>query len=74
MFVKHQYLVTFFNTPFYSLEDAKWNVSIAFTRQEAKKYLIDENISHFIGEKLHSVTPIKVDEHGNITFGKARKV
>lgn len=72
MSVKHQYIVTFFNISFNSLEDAKWNVKVAFTRQEAKKYLIDESIAHFVGDKLHSTTPIKVDEHGNISFGKTQ--
>lgn len=74
MSVKHQYIVSFFNTSFNSLEDAKWNVKVAFTRQEAKKYLIDESIAHFIGEKMHSLTPIHVDDAGNISFGKTRRV
>jgi hypothetical protein len=70
MSVKHQYIVSFFNTSFDSLKDAKWNVKVAFTRQEAKKYLIHESIAHFIGENMHSLTPIRVDEHGNISFGR----
>lgn len=73
---KHEYLVSFFTVPFKSLEDAKWNVKVSFTRHEAIKYLrhTDEEIFHFIGDKLHSKTPIKVDESGNISFGKTYKV
>lgn len=73
---KNQYLVSFFIAPFKSLEDAKWNVKIAFSRSEAIKLLshADEEIYHFIGDRLVSKTPIKVDEAGNITFGKTYKV
>lgn len=76
MSAKHQYYVTFFNTPFNSLEDAKFSVKIAFTRREAIKYLAfaDEVICHFVGDRLHSKTPINVDEAGNISFGKTYKV
>lgn len=74
MSAKHKYYVPFFNTPYDSLEDAKWSVKLAFTRAEAKKYHINgEEIGHFIGDRLHSVTPILVDEHGNISFGSTRK-
>lgn len=76
MSLKHQYIVTFFTTPFNSLEAAKWNVEIAFTRKEAIKYIKGQDvyIYHFIGDKLHSETPIHVDDHGNISFGRTRKV
>lgn len=73
---KHFYRVSVFNTEFSSLENAKWNVKISFTRQEAKKYFSSPNdsISHYIDGKLHSETPILVDELGNISFGRTRRV
>lgn len=74
MSANHQYIISIFNKPFSSLEDAKWNLKVGLTRAEAKRYLIDESIAHYIGDKFHSVTPIKVDEHGNISFGKTQKV
>lgn len=76
MSAKSKYYVTFFNTPFDSLEDAKWNVEITFTKKEAKKYFTNahEMIYHAIGDRLLSQTPIKVDEHGNISFGRTCKV
>ena len=72
----HMYIVSFFNLSFRSLEDAKWNVKIALSRNEAIKYLsnTNEEIYHYIGEKLVSKTPIHVDEAGNITFGRTSKV
>lgn len=73
----HIYVAPCFNTPFSSLEDAKWNLQIGLTRAEARKYLTPNDhleITHFIGNKLHSVTPILVDESGIITFGKTRLV
>lgn len=80
----HCYIVSIFNQPFFSLEDAKWNVTVSLTRKEALKFLTyrsefnnlvcDEAIMHFHGDKLISRTPIKVDEQGNITFGRTRKV
>lgn len=76
MQTKHIYYVSFINILFKSLEDAKWNIKVSFSRHEAIKYLrdTDEEIYHFIGDKLHSKTPIKVDESGNISFGKTYKV
>lgn len=78
MSAKHKYYVSFcvrfFNTPFNSLEDAKFNVITSFTRKEAIKYHLDgEEIGHFIGDRLHSITPIHVDEHGDISFGRTKK-
>lgn len=73
MSAKHQYIVTGFGS-FKSLDDAKWNVRIGFTRSEALRFLVNEAIYHFIGDKLYSETPIKVDESGNISFGKTYKV
>ena len=73
---KSKYYVTFFNTPFNSLEDAKWHVKISFTVKEAKKFLANahEMIYHYIGDRMISETPINVDEEGNITFGRTCKV
>lgn len=80
MALKSYYIVTLLgaplNAPISSLEEAKWNVSVSYTREEAIKYLKDkdEKILHFIGDNLHSETPINVDEKGNIKFGKTRKL
>lgn len=74
MSAKHYYIISIYTHSFKSLEDAKWNVKVSLTREEAKKYLKYEKICHFIGDRLHSVTPIKVDEEGNISFGKTRKL
>lgn len=75
MTAQHKYIVPLFTNAFSSLEDAKWNVEIGFIPSEARKYLAQgEKIYHFVGDKLHSETPIHVDEHGNITFGRTRKV
>lgn len=71
---KHIYIVPILNKRFDSLANAKWDVKIGFLRHEAIRYLQNEVINHYIGDKLHSETPIKVDELGNITFGKTRKV
>lgn len=73
---KHIYFAPGFSKPLFSLEDAKWNLQVSFTRSEAIKYLFGRNdsIAHFIGGKLHSLTPIYVDNAGNISFGKTRRV
>lgn len=73
---KNVYSVDFFNITFRSLEDAKFNVKIGLSRRDALKYLYKTNevIYHFIGDKLVSTTPIIVDETGNISFGKTRKL
>lgn len=70
------YYVTFFDTSFNSLEDAKWNVKIAFSCKEAKKFLAHahEYIYHYLGKRMVSQTPINVDEVGNISFGRTRKI
>lgn len=72
----HAYFAPCFKEPFKSLEDAKWNVKIAFTRTEAIRnfYGYNEEIAHFVDHKLYSVTPVNVDESGNISFGKTRRV
>lgn len=70
MKAKHQYIVTFFNYSFESLKEAKYNIKIAFTCNEAIRILADEHIAHYVGDKLLSITPIKVDINGNISFGK----
>ena len=73
-YYKHQYIVANFPAPFSTLESAKNEVLIGFTKNEAKKYLRGEAIYHYIGGHLHSETPIKVDDDGNISFGKTFKV
>lgn len=73
---KHLYIVSsYFAFPFFSLEDAKWNVKTSFTRQEALKYFKGKNevINHYVGDNLISETPIFVDNRGNISFGKTSK-
>lgn len=77
MSLNHVYIAPCFSNSFSSLEDAKWNLQIGLTRNEAMKYLGQNDhlkITHFIGGRLHSVTPILVDETGIITFGKTRIV
>lgn len=71
---KHFYYISGFDQVFHSLEDAKWNLTVGFTRLEAIKHLQNQSICHFVGDKLHSETPIKVDETGRISFGKTRLV
>lgn len=72
--MKHYYVFPLFTKSFSSLEDAKWNIKIAFTRREALKYLHNEEIHHYVGDRLHSITSVLVDEFGNISFGKTRRV
>ena len=75
MSANHLYIAPLFSNPFHSLEEAKWNLKVGFKRSEAIKYFGKyEYISHYIGDRLHSVTPILVDEIGNISFGKTRRV
>lgn len=71
----NSYVVSIFCRSFSSLEEAKWNLKVGLTRIEALKYLrTNDCIDHYIGDKLHSITPIHVDESGNITFGRTRKL
>lgn len=71
---KSRYHVIFFTVPFKTLEYAKWNIRTAFTPDEAKRYLKGERIIHYIGDKMHSETPINVDDDGVITFGRTIKL
>ena len=74
MSAKSYYIVSIFNSPFRTLEEAKWNIKVGLTREEALRYLQNEYIAHYIGDKFHSLTLINVDVHGNITFGRTQKV
>lgn len=69
------YLIDGENQKFNTLKAAKWHVYIAYTKNERIKYL---NNSMIIGvnkktDETVSVTPIKIDDNGDYSFGKTEK-
>lgn len=70
------YQVDDVNYGFNSLKEAKWHVQIAYTNKERLKYRHESWCIYGIDRKgdLVSSTEIKVDDDGNLSFGRTLKL
>lgn len=70
------YQVDDVNYSFNSLKEAKWHVQIAYTNKERLKYRHESWCIYGISRKgdLVSSTEIKIDDDGNLSFGRTLKL
>lgn len=58
------------NNTFPTLKDAKHHCWLAYTPRERRKYLNGSEIYQVRGDEVTSTTPIRVDDDGNLTYGR----
>lgn len=67
------YIIDGNNNVFSTLRDAKFHIWCAYTAKERIKYLQDATICKVHNDEIVSYTPIRIDEDGNVTYGKTKK-
>lgn len=61
------------NEMFLTLQEAKKHIWLAYTPKECIKELTDTYIVGWQGENVHSLTAIRVNEYGEISYGRTVK-
>lgn len=61
------------NEMFLTLQEAKKHIWLAYTPKECIKELTDTYIVGWQGENVHSLTAIRVNECGGISYGRTVK-
>lgn len=67
------YIINGANGVFSTLKEAKYHIWVAYTAKERVKFLGDTTILKIHNEEAVTYTPVKIDEEGNVTYGKTKK-
>lgn len=67
------YIIDGVHGVFSTLKEAKYHIWVAYTAKERVKYLGDTTILKVHNEEAITYTSVKINEEGNVAYGKTKR-
>lgn len=71
--MKPYYIIDGVNGVFSTLNEAKYHIWVAYTAKERVKFLGNTTILKIHNEEAITYTSVKINEEGNVTYGKTKR-